>query len=48
MFLKEHKYIVKERNVPKYNTCDIEITFDSDRENSDEEIFNQENFDEEN
>ena len=43
MFLEECKYIVKEKKIPKYIIDDIEISFDSDRENSDEENSGKEN-----
>ena len=36
VFLKESKYIVKEKKIPRYIIDDIEI-YDSDKENSDEE-----------
>ena len=35
-FLKEYKYVVKEKKISKYITDNIEISFDSDEENSDE------------
>ena len=41
MFLEEFKYVVKEKNIPKYIIDDIEISSDSDRENSAEESFNE-------
>ena len=41
MFLEEFKYVVKEKNIPKYIFDDIEISSDSDRENSAEENFNE-------
>ena len=37
MFLEECKYVVKEKKMPKYIIDDLEISSDSDRENSDEE-----------
>ena len=43
MFLKECKYVVKEKKIPKYITDNIEISSDSDRENSDEEHSDEEN-----
>ena len=46
VFLKECKYLVKEKKMPKYITDDIEITSDSDSEDSDEEISNEEHSDE--
>ena len=39
MFLRVCKYIVKEKHTPKYIIDDIEISSDSDRENSNEEIL---------
>ena len=41
MFLEECKYIVKERKMLEYITEDIEISFDSNRKDSDEEISNE-------
>ena len=41
MFLEEFKYVVKEKNIPRYIIDDIEISSDSDRENSAEESFNE-------
>ena len=43
VFLEECKYVVKEKKIPKYIIDDIEISFDSDRENSDEENSDEEN-----
>ena len=43
VFLEECKYIVKEKKIPKYIIDDIEISFDSDRENSDKENSGKEN-----
>ena len=43
MSLEECKYIAKEKKIPKYIIDDIEISSDSDRENSDEENFDKEN-----
>ena len=40
--LEECKYVVKEKKIPKYNIDDIEISSDSDRENSDEGNSNEE------
>ena len=37
VFLQECKYVVKEKQIPKYNIDDIEISSDSGEENSDEE-----------
>ena len=42
VFLKECKYVVKEKKIPKYITDDIEISSDSDRENSDEKKSHEE------
>ena len=36
MFLEECKYVVTDGKIPQYIIDDIEISFDSDRENSDE------------
>ena len=36
MFLEECKYVVTHGKIPKYIIDDIEISFDSDRENSGE------------
>ena len=38
VFLEECKYVVKEKKIPKYIIDDIEISSDSDRENSEEKI----------
>ena len=46
MFLKECKYIVKENKMTKYITDPIEISSNSDAEDSDEENSNNENSDE--
>ena len=48
LFLKEFKYVFKEKKMPEYITDDLEICSDTDREDSDEENYNVENFDEEN
>ena len=45
--LEEHKYVVKEKKIPKYITDDTEMSSDSDRENSDEESSGRENSDRE-
>ena len=37
MFLEECKYAAKEKKISKYILDDIEISSDSDREDSDEE-----------
>ena len=36
VFLEECKYVVKEKKITKYIIDDIEISSDSDRENSEE------------
>ena len=46
VFLEECKYVVKEKMIPKYITDDIEISSDSNREDSDEGNSNEENSDE--
>ena len=49
MFVEECKYGVKQEKMPEYITDDIEISsYDSDRENSDEEISDDKNSVEEN
>ena len=48
VFLEECKYVVKEKKIPKYIIDDIEISSDTDRENSDEESSDKENSNEEN
>ena len=48
VFLKECKYVVKEKKIPNYTTDDIEISSDSDNENFDEENSDEQNSDEEN
>ena len=53
MYLEEYKYVVKAKKIPKYIIEVIEISSNSDIENSgketsDEENSNEENFDEEN
>ena len=35
VFLEECKYVTKEKKIPKYIIDDIEISSDSDQENSD-------------
>ena len=42
VFLEEHKYVGKEKKMPKYIIVDIEISSDFDRENSDEENYGKE------
>ena len=42
VFLEECKHVVKEKKMPEYITDDIDISSDSDRENSDEKKFNEE------
>ena len=46
MFLEECKYVVKEKKILEYITGDIEISSDSDKQDSDEENFSKENSDE--
>ena len=48
VFLEDCKYIIKEKEIPKYIIDDIEISSDFDREDSDEENSNEENSSEEN
>ena len=48
MFLEECKYVVKEKMIPKYIIVDIDISSDSDKENSDEENSDEKSPDEEN
>ena len=36
VLLEECKYVIQEKKIPKYIIDDIEISSDSDRENSDE------------
>ena len=48
VFLEECKYVVKEKEIPKYIIDNIEISSDSDKENSDEKNFDKKNSDEEN
>ena len=48
VLLEECKYVLNEKKMSKYIIDDIEISSDSDRENSHEENSNEENFDEEN
>ena len=48
VFLEECKYVVKEKKMPEYITDDIGISSDSDREDSYEEVSNEENSDEKN
>ena len=45
VFVEEYKYVVREKWMPGYITDNIEISSDSDREDSDEEDFNKENSD---
>ena len=48
VFLEECKYVVKEKEIPKYIIDYIEISSDSHRKNSDEENSDEENSDEAN
>ena len=41
VFLEECKYVVEEKKIPKYIINDIEISSDSDRENSGEENYDK-------
>ena len=43
VFLEPCKYVVKERKIPKYSIDDLEISSDSDRENSSKQNSNEEN-----
>ena len=43
VFLEEWKYVVKERKMSKYIIDDVEISSDSDKENSDEETSDEGN-----
>ena len=47
-FFEECKFVVKEKQIPKYIIDDIEVSFDSNRENSDRGNSDAENFDEDN
>ena len=48
VFLKECKYVIKEKKIPKFIIYDIETFSHSDRENFDEENSDEENFEKEN
>ena len=48
MFLEECKYVLKEKRMLKYIINEIEISCDSDGEDSKEESFDEENLNEEN
>ena len=48
VFLKERKYIVKEKKMSKSIIDNIEISSDSDKENTDEEYSDEKVSDEEN
>ena len=48
MFLEECSYVVKENKIPMYIIDDIEISSNSDRENSDEKNSDKDTSDEEN
>ena len=41
VFLEEYKYVVREKKIPEYVTDEIEISLNSDREDSDEETLNE-------
>ena len=45
-FLGECKYVIEEKKMPEYITDNIEISSDSDKEDSHEKISNEENSDE--
>ena len=46
VFLEKRKYVIKNKKIPKYIIANIEISSDSDGENSDEENFSKRNSDE--
>ena len=48
VFLEECEYVVKEKKIPNYIIGNVEISPDSDRENSNEENSGEENSNEEN
>ena len=48
IFLKECKYVVKEKKISRYIIDNIEISSDFNAEKSDKENCNEENSDEEN
>ena len=48
MFFESCKYVIKEKQILKYITDDIEVSSDSNRENSDRGNSDVENFDEDN
>ena len=39
LFLEEFKYVIKEKKIDNYITDDVEISSDSDEDNSDEETL---------
>ena len=41
VFLEEYKYVVREKKIPEYVTDEIEISLNSDKEDSDEETLNE-------
>ena len=43
VFLEEYKYVIKENKIPKYIIDNVEISFDTDKESSDEENSDAEN-----
>ena len=43
MFLEEYKHVVKQEKETDYITDNIEISYDSNREDPDEENLNEEN-----
>ena len=44
VFLEKRNYVIKNKKIPKYIIDNIEISSDSDGENSDEENSDEENF----
>ena len=48
VFVEECKYVVKEKKMPEYITVNIEVSSDTDRDISNEEISNEEKSDKEN
>ena len=48
VFVEECKYVVKEKKIPEYITVNIEVSSDTDRDISNEEISNEEKSDKEN
>ena len=48
MLLAEYKYVVKDKEIPRYIIDDIEISSEYDTENSDEENSDEKNKNKEN